>query len=205
MHPYTIGVLLGVVASAQGAQINTRRYRHYPPIRLSNSDARTIRGPKRRGRELRDANIAEVSNDLNLEEVEFSNDLSVEVEFSIPLVLEQAEFSVMELSEMSMPSSTEDEAGSLDSEKITVQLGGEDPLASKVAATAGAAAGAGLLVAFAAGGFLKLRRKRNADNDDEEEDGSVVDHEEEDDQSRELRLGIYPSDDSLRIDTSVFV
>ncbi|EJK67368.1 hypothetical protein THAOC_11609 [Thalassiosira oceanica] len=188
MHPYnTIGVLL-CGASAQGAQINTRRYRHYPPIRLSSIDAKAIRGPKRRDRELKDASIKEV----NLSE------------FSIPLVLEVAE--------MSMPSSsTEDEAGPLDSEKITVILGKGNPHASKLAGVAGAAAGAGLLVAFAAGGFLKVRRrKRNAEIDNEE-DSSVDGYEEEEDQVQELRLGISKlgydceslKDGTLRIDTSV--
>lgn len=196
MHPYnTIGVLL-CGASAQGAQINTRRYRHYPPIRLSSIDAKAIRGPKRRDRELKDASIEEV----NLSE------------FSIPLVLEEAEFSVLEVAEMSMPSSsTEDEAGPLDSEKITVILGKGNPHASKLAGVAGAAAGAGLLVAFAAGGFLKVRRrKRNAEIDNEE-DSSVDGYEEEEDQVQELRLGISKlgydceslKDGTLRIDTSV--
>ena len=221
MHPYTIGVLLcaAIVASAQGAQINTRRYRQIPSIWRSSSDAKATRSgsSKTKDRELEEnlsmnVVIEEAEFSIPLVEAEFSIPLVeaefsiplVEAEFSMPLVLEEAEFSMpLELAEMSMPSSTEDEAGPFDS--ATVNLG--NPRKSKLAGAAGAAAGAGLLVAFAAGGFLNVRRKRNEEIDNEE-DVSV----DEEDQRHELPLGISELGDdcesleeagTLWVDTSV--
>ena len=147
--------------------------------------------------------LVEAEFSIPLVEAELSIPL-VEAEFSMPLVLEEAEFSMpLELAEMSMPSSTEDEAGPFDS--ATVNLG--NPRKSKLAGAAGAAAGAGLLVAFAAGGFLNVRRKRNEEIDNEE-DVSV----DEEDQRHELPLGISELGDdcesleeagTLWVDTSV--